>query len=89
MMPALTDFSISSYSSSILPMHISSPSSDRQIGKGVPQKRLRERFQSFKLSSQLPKRPVPVDSGCQLIVLFNSDIRSLHAEDLMNQESRG
>ena len=31
---------------------------------------------SFRFSSHLPKRPVPVDSGFQLMVLFNSIIRS-------------
>ena len=36
-----------------------------------------DKFQSFKFSNQLPKRPVPVDSGFQLIVLFNSIILSL------------
>ncbi len=70
-------------------MHISSPSSERQMGSGVPQKRERDRFQSFRLSSQLPKRPVPVDSGCQLMVLFSSDIRSFLAVLLMNHESSG
>lgn len=34
-------------------------------------------IQSFRFSSHLPKRPVPVDSGFQLIVLFSSIIRSL------------
>jgi hypothetical protein len=70
-------------------MQSSSPSSERQIGSGVPQKRERERFQSFRLSSQLPKRPVPVDSGYQLMVLLSSLMRSLQADDLMNQESSG
>ena len=71
-------------------MHFSAlPSSSRQMGSGVPQKRLRERFQSFRFSSQLPKRPVPVDSGCQLMVLFSSNIRSFLAVERMNHESSG
>ena len=35
----LTDFSISEYSSSMEPIQISSPLSERQMGSGVPQKR--------------------------------------------------
>ena len=71
-------------------MHFSSlPSSVRQIGRGVPQKRLRDRFQSWMFSSHWPKRPVPVDSGFQVMVLFSSTIWSLTAEALMNQASRG
>ena len=65
-----------------LPMHFSPRSSSRQIGNGVPQKRERERFQSFRFSSQLPKRPVPVLSGCQLMVLLSSTMRSLRAVSL-------
>ena len=71
------------------PMQISSPSSERQMGSGVPQKRERERFQSFRLSSQLPKRPLPVDSGCQPMVLFSSLMRSFIDELRMNHESSG
>ena len=40
-------------------------------GRGVPQKRERLRFQSTRFSSQFPKRPIPVDSGFQLMVWFN------------------
>ena len=71
-------------------MQISSlPSSVRQIGSGVPQKRLRLRFQSWMFSSHCPKRPVPVDSGFQVIVLLRATIWSLTALALMNQESSG
>ena len=71
-------------------MQISSlPSSVRQIGSGVPQKRLRLRFQSWMFSSHWPKRPVPVDSGFQVIVLFRATISSFTAVVLMNQASRG
>ena len=71
-------------------MQISSfPSSVRQMGSGVPQKRLRLRFQSWMFSSQTPKRPVPVDSGFQRICLFSATISSLTAVVRMNQESRG
>ena len=58
-------------------------------GSGVPQKRERERFQSTRPSSHLPKRPVPVDSGFQRIVLLSSIIRSRSAVVRMNQESSG
>ena len=72
------------------PMQISSRVSlFLQIGSGVPQKRERDRFQSFRFSSQLPKRPVPVLSGFQLMLLLSSTIRSLHAVERMNQESSG
>src|SRR6185503_13004338 len=55
-------FLISAFSSSIVPIHFSSvPSSDFQMGNGVPQKRLRLKFQSTIFSSQFPKRPSPVD----------------------------
>src|SRR5882762_4294036 len=88
--PALTDLAISAFNSSIDPMQISSLLSFvLQIGKGVPQKRDLDKFQSTRFSSQLPNRPVPVDSGFQLIDLFNSTMRSLRAVVLMNHESRG
>ena len=71
-------------------MHFSSErSSVAQIGSGVPQKRERERFQSLRFSSHLPKRPVPVDSGFQRIVRFSSIMRSLQAVVRMNHESSG
>src|SRR5574344_895497 len=87
--PAATAFSISSYNSCSEPIQSSLPSLSRHTGRGVPQKRERERFQSFRFSSQFPKRPVPVDSGCQLIVLFNSYIRSFLAVERINHESKG
>ncbi len=90
MNPAATDFSISAISSATEPMHLSSErSSVAQIGSGVPQNRERERFQSLRFSSHLPKRPVPVDSGFQRIVPFSSIMRSLSAVVRMNHESRG
>ena len=71
-------------------MHFSAvPSSSRQMGSGVPQKRERERFQSFRFSSQLPKRPEPVDSGCQPMVLLSYTMRSFFAVERMNHESSG
>src|SRR6185312_1268412 len=89
-MPLAMDFFTSFSNSSYEPMQISSlPSSVRQIGNGIPQKRERDRFQSTIFSSQLPNRPVPVDSGFQLIVLFNSIILSFIAVVRMNQESSG
>src|SRR5690554_1495173 len=88
--PACTAFSHSSFNSRIEEIQrVSSPSSVLQIGSGVPQKRERDKFQSFKFSSHFPKRPVPVDSGCQLIVLFNSTILSFLSVTRTNQESNG
>ena len=59
---------MASFNSSIDPIiRVSSPSSVRQIGSGMPQKRERDRFQSLALASQFPKRPSPVDLGFQLI----------------------
>src|SRR5690554_2579632 len=89
-MPALIEVSIAAFSSSTLPMHLSSlPSLVRQIGIGIPQNLDLERFQSLRFSSQLPNRPVPVLSGFQFIVLFSAIIRSLAAVDFMNQLSKG
>ena len=87
--PAATAFSISLYSSSTDPMHFSLRLSSRQIGNGVPQKRERLKFQSLRFSNQLPKRPVPVDSGCQLMVLLSSTIRAFAAVSFINQLSSG
>src|SRR5690606_39052668 len=85
-----TAFAISFCNSSVLPMMICSlRSSLVQIGSGMPQKRERDKFQSFKFSNQLPKRPVPVVSGFQLIVLFKSIMRSFNAVVLINQLSNG
>ena len=61
----------------------------RQMGSGVPQKRERERFQSFRFSSHLPNRPEPFVSGFQLMVLFSYTILSLQAVERMNHESSG
>ena len=48
-----------------------------------------DKFQSCKFSSHLPKRPVPVLCGFQLIVLFNSIMRSRQAVVRINQLSSG
>ena len=75
--PALTDSSTAALSSAIDPiMHSSEASSVLQMGNGIPQYRDLERFQSFALASQLPKRPSPVDFGFQLISLLSSTMRS-------------
>ncbi len=90
MLPAAIDFSISCCNCSTLPIQMfSSPSSVLQIGNGMPQNLERLKFQSLRFSSQFPKRPVPVDAGFQLIVLFKAIIWSLFAVDLMNQLSSG
>ena len=89
MKPAAIDLSISDLSSSTLPIHNSSLSSFLQIGSGVPQYLERLKFQSTRLSSQLPNRPVPVDSGFQLIVLLSSANRSFTAVVRINQLSNG
>ena len=70
-------------------MRVSFPSSVRQIGSGIPQKRERDRFQSLALASQLPKRPSPVDFGFQLILLLCSTILSRTSVTFTNQESSG
>ncbi len=90
MNPASTDFLVSSCNSATDPMHlISFLSSDIHIGKGVPQYLERDKFQSTRFSSHLPNRPVPVDAGFQLIVLFSSIILSFMAVVLINHESIG
>ena len=90
MSPALTDSAIASFSSATEPIIRSSdPSSVLQIGRGIPQYRERDKFQSLALASQFPKRPVPVAFGFQLISWFSSYIRSLTAVALINHESSG
>src|SRR6056300_892451 len=90
MIPAAIAFSISSFSWAALSIHrCSSPSSVLQIGNGIPQKRERLRFQSLRFSNQFPKRPVPVEAGFQLMVLFNAIIWSFFSVDLINQLSNG
>ncbi len=59
--------------------------SDTQMGSGVPQKRLRDSAQSTLFSSQPPKRPVPMPSGCQPMVWLSSTMRSLTAVVRTNQ----
>ena len=69
----------------------SRPSSNvsTQMGSGVPQKRERDSAQSTLFSSHCPNRPVPMPSGCQLMVRFRSTIRSLTSVVRMNQLSTG
>merc|ERR1719412_758196 len=50
----------------------SSPSSLIQTGIGVPQYRLRDKFQSLASLSQLAKRPSRIDSGTQYVWSFLS-----------------
>ena len=88
--PASTAFAISAFNSLTEPMQISSlPSSVLQIGKGIPQYLDLDKFQSFAFANQFPKRPVPVDSGFQLMVLFNPCMRSFTSVTFINQESNG
>ena len=90
MTPLSSAFWISALSSAIEPMRISSfPSSVLHIGSGIPQKRLRDKFQSFAFASQFPKRPSPVDLGFQLMPRLSSCIRSLKSVTFINQESSG
>ena len=74
-----------SASSATEPTHVSWPSVQRQMGSGVPQYRSRDRAQSTLFSSQLPKRPCLMCSGCQPIRSFSrssasrrSDVRANH-----------
>src|SRR5690554_1669300 len=80
-----------SFNSSIFPIHstYSGSLSLTQIGMGVPQKRCREIAQSTLFSSQVPKRPLPVLSGFQFILEFNSTIRSFTLVVFINQDSTG
>ena len=88
--PASIERSMAVTNSSTEPMMILSfPSSVRQIGKGIPQKRERDKFQSLALASQFPKRPSPVDFGFQLILLLFATILSRTSVTLINQESKG
>src|SRR5690554_1965501 len=88
--PASTAFSQANFNSSIDEIMICSVlSSDVQIGIGIPQKRERDKFQSLTFSNHFPKRPDPVDSGFQLMVLFNSIMRFFTREARINQESNG
>ena len=67
-------------SSAMAPMQTSWPQvSQDQMGMGVPQKRLREMFQSRASLIQLPKRPEPMASGTQWICLLCSTMRSRSA----------
>ena len=58
---------VSFSSSATLPGTMTSPSGLRQIGSGVPQKRLRLIAQSRAFSSHLPNRPSRRCAGTQLI----------------------
>ena len=66
-------------------MQIASPSGLRQIGSGVPQKRLREMAQSRAFSSHLPNRPSRRCSGTQEVALLASTSCSLIASTFTNQ----
>ena len=74
-------------SSATEPMHSMSlgSSSQRQMGIGVPQKRLRARFQSRAPASQLPKRPVPTCSGTQWICRLLATSFSRRGSTFINQ----
>ena len=90
MSPASTARSTSTLSSSMEPITlVSDLSSVRQIGRGIPQKRERDKFQSLALASQFPKRPSPVDFGFQLILLFRATNCSFLSLTFTNQESSG
>ena len=75
-----------SESSATDPMQVSVPqSSQRQTGSGVPQKRSRDSAQSTLFSSQSPKRPCLMCSGCQPMASFSRSSSSLRAEVRANQ----
>jgi hypothetical protein len=57
----------------------------RQIGRGVPQYRLRDSAQSMLLSSQSPYRPCLIVDGYQFVRSFSSTSRSLMAVVRMYQ----
>src|SRR5690554_99269 len=65
------------FSSSIEPTAIISPSSAIHTGKGVPQKRFLEIFQSLAFSNHLPNRPFFMCSGTQLTCWLESIIHCL------------
>ena len=65
----------SSESSATDPTQVSCPQSrHRHTGIGVPQNRSRDSAQSTLFSSQSPKRPCLMCSGCQLMVSFSRSI---------------
>ena len=74
-------------SSSRLPMACIWPHPHSQTFRGVPQYRLREIPQSWIFSSQSPKRPFPMDSGIQWMVLLLRIKSSFTAVILINQDS--
>ena len=74
--------------SAVLPaQNFSSHDSQTQMGSGVPQYRLRDRFQSMRLSSQFPMRPSRMCAGCQSTLRLLAISRSLTAVVRMNHES--
>ena len=90
MSPASMARSTSILSSSIEPItFVSVLSLERQIGRGIPQNRDRDKFQSLALASQFPKRPSPVDFGFQLMELFRATSCSFLSLTFTNQESSG
>ena len=77
----MSDSPASSESSATEPTQVSWPQSrHRHTGIGVPQKRSRESAQSTLFSSQSPKRPCLMCSGCQLMVSFSRSIAALLAD---------
>ena len=64
----------------------SSPSSEIQMGSGVPQNRLRLTAQSRASRSQLAKRPTFTDSGTHAVLSLAASSRSLMASTRTNQE---
>ena len=66
----------------------SGSSSHTQTGRGVPQKRSRDRAQSTLPFSHSPIRPSPTSDGSQLISALCFSISSLSVDVAANQESR-
>ena len=77
------------FNSSILPMECWCPHSHSQMFSGVPQYRFRLIPQSWTFSNQSPKRPFPIFSGIQWIVLLLRIRSSFTAVIFINQDSRG
>ena len=66
--------------------NFSSHVSHTQMGSGVPQYLLRDRFQSMRLSSQLPIRPSRICAGCQCTLRLCVSSRSFTAVVRMNHD---
>ena len=78
----------SSRSSAMLPTAWRWPHSHSQMFSGVPQYRFRLTAQSWTFSSQSPKRPLPMLSGIQWMVLLLRMRSSFTAVILMYHDSR-